>query len=231
MTTKKNPPKWINVYPQGTKEGNEEQKMFISLARHPKYEWRSISALSAESGLSKKRVEEILSKYYNKGMIFQNPKNEEQWGYWERVPQMLKDDNDSIVQKEQNNRIDGIVKDPAIWTTHGPLPIKKNCPSCSPSCPSCSPSKVDYADSQDSLAADKVDECKLFEDAMIVHRLNKNNDRHISLIKKMSDFEWYSEKAGNDLLDAILFGTFTFGGVLETTMTPRFYQDKDLILI
>lgn len=210
MTTKKNPPKWINVYPQGTKEGNEEQKMFISLARHPKYEWRSISALSAESGLSKKRVEEILSKYYNKGMIFQNPKNEEQWGYWERVPQMLKDDNDSIVQKEQNNRIDGIVKDPAIWTTNGSFPTKGKCCPSGGGCSNCSPSKVDYAIGRWPMMRDavrvgvatievlpgaenlgEVDDIeyfrkKLFNQLKLPKEIefDKGDKRHISLIKK-----------------------------------------------
>ena len=57
--------KWINVYPQGTKEGDEEQKFFISLARHPKYEWRSLAAVAKESGLDKKRVEQIIQKHLN----------------------------------------------------------------------------------------------------------------------------------------------------------------------
>ena len=157
MTTKKNtqnPPKWVNVYPQGTKEGDEEQKLFISLARHAKYEWRSVSAMSAESGLSKKRVEEILAKYYKKGMVFQNPKQDEQWGYWERVPHMLKNDADSISDKDHKKRIDGIVKDDDDCCGTG------KCPSGG-GCSNCSPSKVDYVDlgDQGSLAADKkVDE-------------------------------------------------------------------------
>ena len=111
MSNQKNPPKWVNVYPQGTKEGDEEQKFFISLARHPKYEWRSVAAISSECGLTKKRVEEILAKYYKKGMVFQNPKNDEQWGYWERVPYMLKDNTQTIVDKDQQKRIDGACKE------------------------------------------------------------------------------------------------------------------------
>lgn len=99
------PKKWTEVYPQGTKEGDEEQKMFIALARHPKYEWRSISALAKASGLSEKRVEEILAKYHKFGMVFQSPSNEENWGYWERVPQMLNADKRSIPAKDQDKRI------------------------------------------------------------------------------------------------------------------------------
>jgi hypothetical protein len=99
--------KWINVYPQGTKEGDEEQRFFISLARHPKYEWRSMAAVAKESGLEKKRVEQIIQKYYKKGMVFQNPKNEDQWGYWERLDSALLnlDQSKSMAEKDHEQRI------------------------------------------------------------------------------------------------------------------------------
>lgn len=100
------PKKWIDVYPQGTSEGNEEQRFFIALARNTKYCWRSISALVKESNLSVVRVETILQKYYKKGMVFQNPKTEDQWAYWERVPEMVPKTKNSIVKKDQQNRID-----------------------------------------------------------------------------------------------------------------------------
>jgi hypothetical protein len=118
----KSPPKWVYVYPQGTKEGDEEQKFFIALARHPKYNWRSVSAIAAESGLTKKRVEEIISKYYKKSMVFQNPKNADQWGYWERVPDMLQDDDSTIVQKDQQKRIDDTLKASMSCTVHVACP-------------------------------------------------------------------------------------------------------------
>ena len=101
----KKPPKWTSVYPQGTNAGNEEQKVFISLARS-KWNWRSVAHIAAEAGLTKERVEQILNKYYKKGMVFQNPANADQWGYWERVPHMLKDDDRTIAQKDQDKRID-----------------------------------------------------------------------------------------------------------------------------
>jgi len=109
-----NPKKWINVYPQGTKEGDQEQKFFIALARHPKYDFRSVSALSKESGLNENRVEEIIQKYYDKGMIFQNPKNEDQWGYWERCTELLNADDTSISKQDKDDRIDEASAD-GIW--------------------------------------------------------------------------------------------------------------------
>ena len=96
---------WTDVYPQGTKVGDEEQAIFIALARHPKWQWRSVSALAKETNLTKERVEQILSKYWKLGMVFQNPANEDQWGYWERVPDMIKKDEGSIVDKDHQDRL------------------------------------------------------------------------------------------------------------------------------
>ena len=100
------PKKWTEVYPQGTKEGNEEQKFFISLARNPKFEWRSTGMIQKETGLPRKRVEEIIAKYLKAGLIIASPTKEEHWAYWERVPGMLKDTTKSITDKDQNNRMD-----------------------------------------------------------------------------------------------------------------------------
>lgn len=107
---KKKPAKWVDVYPQGTPAGNEEQRFFIALARNAKYEWRSVAALAKEANLTEHRVEEILSKYYKKGMVFQSPKNESYWGYWERVPDMLPDDTGTIAKSDQNSRIKQYMK-------------------------------------------------------------------------------------------------------------------------
>jgi len=101
----KKPKKWTEVYPQGTKEGDEEQRFFIALARQP-WDWRSVASLAKESKLTKERVEEILSKYYKKNMVFPNPKTEDHWGYWERVPEMLDSDSSSLAQSDQKKRID-----------------------------------------------------------------------------------------------------------------------------
>ena len=99
------PKKWHEVYPHGTQEGDEELKFFVALERHPKWDWRSTSALAKESGLTKERVEQIAIKYQKLGMVFQNPKNEDQWGYWERVPHMVPKKTPSISQKDQDDRL------------------------------------------------------------------------------------------------------------------------------
>jgi len=99
------PKKWVDVYPHGTKEGDEEFKFFNSLGRNKKFHWRSASGIAKETGLDPERVEEIIQKYYKKGMVFQNPKNDDQWGYWERVPQMLPEEHKSISKKDQDDRI------------------------------------------------------------------------------------------------------------------------------
>lgn len=101
------PKKWTEVYPHGTKEGDEESKFFKALARHPKYDWRSTGAIVKASKLPQDRVEEIIDKYINMTppLIFPHPKNDAHWGYWERVPDMLKDDDRDLSTKDKDNRI------------------------------------------------------------------------------------------------------------------------------
>lgn len=101
----KTPPKWTSVYPQGCKEGDEEQGFFIALSRNAKWQWRSTAQLSKEAKLTKERVDEILQKYWKKGMVFQSPTNEDHWGYWERCPEMLPKEEESITSKDHNDRI------------------------------------------------------------------------------------------------------------------------------
>lgn len=103
--TKIRPKRWTDVYPQGTKEGDEESRFFKSLARHPKYDWRSTAALAKESGLTQHRVEQIIDKYLKLKMVFQSPSNEEHWGYWERVPHMLPDMYISTSDADKDSRI------------------------------------------------------------------------------------------------------------------------------
>ena len=112
MSKKKTPPKWIDVYPQGTKDGDEEQKFFIALARNAKWEWRTVVAIAKDAGLSPQRVEEIIQKYHKKypGMIVQSPKNEDLWAYWERVPDMSTKDTSSVTDKDQEERISKVTK-------------------------------------------------------------------------------------------------------------------------
>jgi len=99
------PQKWTDLYPAGTPAGDEEAKFFKSLARHPKYDWRSVSAISKESGLSFKRVEEIISKYFKLNVVIQNPRNDDHWGYWERVKEMLPEKYISVSDSDKKKRI------------------------------------------------------------------------------------------------------------------------------
>ena len=103
--TKIRPKKWTELYPQGTKEGDEESRFFKSLSRHPKYDWRSTAALAKESGLSHQRVEEIINKYLKLNVVIQSSNNEEHWGYWERVPSMLPDKYVSTSDADKDDRI------------------------------------------------------------------------------------------------------------------------------
>lgn len=105
MAKRKLPPKWPDVYPHGTKAGDEEQAFFIALGRHPKWDWRSTAQLAKESNVTKERIEQIISKYYNKGMVFQNPLNEDQWGYWERHRELLPKEEDQLADADHKDRI------------------------------------------------------------------------------------------------------------------------------
>lgn len=108
--------KWSEVYPQGTKEGDEEQKFFIALARNPKFEWRSTGMISKESGLTRERCEQIIQKYVKMGLIIPSTSKEDHWAYWERVPNLIKDDSKSLTQKDQKKRIDKQIQgSPDMW--------------------------------------------------------------------------------------------------------------------
>lgn len=108
---------WSQIYPQGTKAGDEEQKFFIGknkvsgLARHPDYQWRSIASIVKESGLTRERVEEILNKYYNLGMVFAKPGNSDLYGYWERCPEMVTPKPASLSTQDKTNRINNHIDD------------------------------------------------------------------------------------------------------------------------
>lgn len=103
---KKKLPNWYDIYPHGTQEGDEELAFFLFLSRNPKYVWRSTSSIANDTGLSKERVEEIIQKYIKLNMVYQHPKNDDNWGYWERVPvDMLPKEYQSLVSKDQNQRM------------------------------------------------------------------------------------------------------------------------------
>ena len=102
------PKKWHEVYPYGTKEGDEEAKVFRALSRDSKYEYRAIPAIVKSTGLSRERVEEVIDKYatqYDPPLIHAHPSQEDHWGYWERCVDDLKKDDKSITNQDKDNRI------------------------------------------------------------------------------------------------------------------------------
>ena len=102
-----NIPKWWQVY-----SNDEEKRLFTGkdgnsgLARSADYEWRSTDALAKESGLPKRRTEEILDKYHKVGVVLQSSKDPEKWGYWERVKPDANVPTKGVVQTDQDKRVD-----------------------------------------------------------------------------------------------------------------------------
>lgn len=96
--------RWWEVYPQGTREGDEETRFFIALCRKPEFRFRSVDELSLESGLTKVRVEELIQKYVSLGMISASPSDPDMWGYWERVgkPQVV---SKTITEEDHEIRV------------------------------------------------------------------------------------------------------------------------------
>lgn len=95
---------WFDVYPQGTPEGEKEQKVFISLARDPKIIWKTTRALYLETGLSETEIEHIIDKYLKINMIIKNPENDYEWAYYERVENLPKPKL-SVTEENQKKRI------------------------------------------------------------------------------------------------------------------------------
>ena len=101
---------WHDIYPQGTPEGDEEQLVFICLARDTKYQFKSISQISLETHLSKERIEQIIAKYAKFNMFIQSPRNEDAWGYWENCQDLMPKKYISIAEKSKQMRIKGITQ-------------------------------------------------------------------------------------------------------------------------
>lgn len=122
------PQKWTNIYPYGTKEGDEEAKVFKALSRSKKFEHRSTAQIVKSSGLTRERVEEIIDKYVNKvkpPLIYPHPTNEDHWGYWERCPEVLNKDTRDISTKDKDARVDKHLKG-ADGTSDTPAPADKS---------------------------------------------------------------------------------------------------------
>lgn len=102
------PKKWTEVYPQGTVEGDDEAKFFRSLARNPKFAYRSTPQIMSDTGLTRQRVEEIIDKYatMKPPLIVPHSSNADHWGYWERCEEGDDECEKSLCQTDQENRID-----------------------------------------------------------------------------------------------------------------------------
>jgi hypothetical protein len=122
MTKSKKPKHWYNVIATGTPEGDEEHKFFVALARNKKWTWRSVAALAVDAGLTETRVEEIIDKYEQMGLVFQHPTNENNWGYWECHPEMVAGEITSLAGDDQKDRIDGAITPDKVmkWGTPDP---------------------------------------------------------------------------------------------------------------
>jgi hypothetical protein len=94
---------WWSLFPQGTRDGDEESRFFCAISRHHEHRYRSIEKMAVETNLSEIRVEEIISKYAPLGVIVQNPKNPDMWGYWERIG--LKEVEKDILEEEHDQRL------------------------------------------------------------------------------------------------------------------------------
>lgn len=107
----KKPKKWTEVYPQGSLAGDEEQAFWKALVRGPS-DWRNIASLVKDSGLTRQRVEEIIIKYseMKPPLIVQSTTANDQWGYWERVPENLYQDKPTLTQKDHQDRVDKHLK-------------------------------------------------------------------------------------------------------------------------
>jgi len=100
-------PKWYELVDNTKSEGEIESKIFIALCRNPKWLWRSVGALSKETGVENIIVEEVLYKYYKAGIVFQHNRNTDQWAYWENVKNELPEEQPTLTEIDKIVRIHG----------------------------------------------------------------------------------------------------------------------------
>ena len=127
MQAKKKLKKWWQVLSPG-QEGDEETRVMIALARHPKYTWRSVDALRKESGVPQERVEKILERFFKMGVVLQSPTNEDAWGYWERNPDVIAGESNSLTQTDHDDRIDKILNPDMVTNSSGKKANGMNAP-------------------------------------------------------------------------------------------------------
>lgn len=69
---------WYNVY-----KNDDERKFFTSLSRNTRWNWRGIDGIQKDTNLSSARIGEIKRRYSH--LIVDNPREQGQFAYWERV--------------------------------------------------------------------------------------------------------------------------------------------------
>lgn len=137
--SKDKPAKWWAVH-----RNDEEKCVFVgkdgesglirAKDKHGKhYDWRSTDALARESGLSKKRTEEILDHWCKKGVVRQHAKDPEKWGYWENVGQEKQDPDP--VAKDHEDRVDKQMGKPVKTQVPTPTQVPVGAPPSIPAPP------------------------------------------------------------------------------------------------
>ena len=65
---------------------DEEKKLFIFLARHPKFTWRSVASIMRELRITPEELEALVEPYRRAGMIVASVKRDGVYlAYWERL--------------------------------------------------------------------------------------------------------------------------------------------------
>ena len=74
----------------------DEVNLFTSIARNPKYDWRTLNSLLNELGWDKERMDSVMKPFlHNKMILTKQTKKGMSIAYWERV-------KDEIELQEQN---------------------------------------------------------------------------------------------------------------------------------
>ena len=77
--------KWHQIYTD-----TDELHLFVGKDKRSglvrsQYDWRSVSSLAKEAGLSVDRTEQLIKKFVKMGVVVHSAKNESHYGYWEKV--------------------------------------------------------------------------------------------------------------------------------------------------
>lgn len=99
------PKKWWQSH-----ANDEERRVFVGtdgksgLVRSKDFNWRTLKSLANESGLTEKRVEEILAKHMKTGLVVQHASGDK-FGYWERVVPEIANPVPGTIEKDQQDRM------------------------------------------------------------------------------------------------------------------------------